>query len=607
MTEGEFPSGIRRPPTRLGRTRDRPRHHPNPAPSNVEAPSTRCTALRAPPSPTSPAGRCPCATQRPRRAPRGAHVGGPLRPLAHGRDRRCSAPRPARRARLRARRPALGDPARPGEVLAPARRGRRHHRRPRRLPHRRRPLHGRRERRRTRPSSPRSSARRAAGFDTIVSDESDDIALIAAAGPRRPRGAPADAGLRRSRATATTTTTSSRTLDELKYYRAIAAHVRGRARARRPHRLHRRGRLRALRRPRARRRPLGRAPRDRRPHGSCPPASRAATRSASRRACRSTATSSSRDILPAQAGLGRVVALAKEGDFVGRAAHRAGSGDGCPGARRPRRGGPPRRPRRLRGVRRRGCGCRARRRHHERRALADARPPDRDGLRRARMPPSRAASSTSTCAERASRHPSSPCPSTSDPPDRRRPPTTARTDRPHRRPRGEPHDRPDRLQYTEEHEWVLVDGDTAHDRHHRLRRREARRRRLRRPARRGHRDHRRQRRRRDRVDEVRRRALRARRRRGRRGPTRPSSTRPSSSTATRSARAGSSRSPSAPSPSSSATPSTAPSSASKDPRPMNTSSAFDADAFGRRHIGTDPARPRVRCSPPSATTRSTRS
>ena len=44
-----------------------------------------------------------------------------------------------------------------------------------------------------------------------------------------------------------------------------------------------------------------------------PPASPPATRCASRRACRSTATSSSLDIVPAQAGLGRVVALGQGG------------------------------------------------------------------------------------------------------------------------------------------------------------------------------------------------------------------------------------------------------------------------------------------------------
>ena len=38
----------------------------------------------------------------------------------------------------------------------------------------------------------------------------------------------------------------------------------------------------------------------------------------------------SRDIRPAQAGLGRVVALAKDGDFVGRAAIEAGQSDDAP-------------------------------------------------------------------------------------------------------------------------------------------------------------------------------------------------------------------------------------------------------------------------------------
>ena len=180
---------------------------------------------------------------------------------------------------------------------------------------------------------------------------------------------------------------------------------------------------------------------------SCPAGSRAATRSASRRACRCTATSSSRDILPVQAGLGRVVALAKEGDFVGRAAIEQGPAADAPV---------------LVGLAAEG----------RRAARADYEVYDGEGADAARVGvvtsgalsptlghPVAMAFVAPDAAEPGrelfvdvrgtrSRHPSSPCPSTSAPPDRRRR-TDHRTHRPHRTaphrpPRGEPHDRPDR-------------------------------------------------------------------------------------------------------------------------------------------------------------------
>ena len=55
------------------------------------------------------------------------------------------------------------------------------------------------------------------------------------------------------------------------------------------------------------------------------------------------------DTLPVQAGLGRVVDLKKDGDFVGRAGLETGAARGRSRARRPRLRGQARRPRRLRG------------------------------------------------------------------------------------------------------------------------------------------------------------------------------------------------------------------------------------------------------------------
>ena len=81
----------------------------------------------------------------PRRAPDGPRAGRPVRPVAHGRALRRGAggrPRPCRRADLRPAEP--GGRARP--VLDDLRAGRRDHRRPHRLPARREPLPGGRQR-----------------------------------------------------------------------------------------------------------------------------------------------------------------------------------------------------------------------------------------------------------------------------------------------------------------------------------------------------------------------------------------------------------------------------------------------------------------------------
>ena len=69
----------------------------------------------------------------------------------------------------------------------------------------------------------------------------------------------------------------------------------------------------------------------------CRSGSAPATRSGSRPGCRSTATSWTSTTNPYEAGLGRVVKLAKPGDFVGRAAlEKVAARRPCPASRRPR-------------------------------------------------------------------------------------------------------------------------------------------------------------------------------------------------------------------------------------------------------------------------------
>ena len=217
--------------------------------------------------------------------------------LVDGRGRR-------RVPRLRARRPALGDRDRPGEVLAAARRRRRHHRRPHRLPPRRRPLHGGRERGqpRCRRRGARATARRAS--TSTVDDATDDIALIAVQGPRRAAIVDATAGHRRAPAAAR----RARSTTAIDRTRLPATGATAGARSRRTgytgedgFELYVAPRSRAGALGRAARRGRAARARARRPR-------QPATRCASRRACRCTATSSSLDIVPAQAGLGRVVA-----------------------------------------------------------------------------------------------------------------------------------------------------------------------------------------------------------------------------------------------------------------------------------------------------------
>jgi aminomethyltransferase len=119
--------------------------------------------------------------------------------------------------------------------------------------------------------------------------------------------------------------------------------------------------------------------------GSSPPASPAATRSASKPACRSTATSSPARATPTPQGLGPVVSLAKEGATSWARPHWPPQGrrrrfHHRPQARGPQGPGPPRRTRPLPGPQ----GRQRRRRGHLRPAKPHPRLPDRPGLCRRR-------------------------------------------------------------------------------------------------------------------------------------------------------------------------------------------------------------------------------
>ena len=245
---------------------------------------------------------------------------------------------------------------------------------------------------------------RAAGFDVRVEDQSDDIALIAVQGPNA-----------RAILEATTAITELGTpLADLKYYWSSDGYFEGVPLLHRAHRLHRRGRLRALH-PHAMPQPGSgtRSPQAGADHGLVPAGL------ASRDTLRLEAGMPlyghelGLDTFPVQAGLGRVVALAKEGDFVGRAAVEAGPAADARVLVGLDRRGPARRPRRLRGLRLARDRRRPGRRDHERRAVA------RRSATRSRWPtstptdPRSAPRSSSTSAAPASRHPSSRSPSTS--------------------------------------------------------------------------------------------------------------------------------------------------------------------------------------------------
>ena len=158
-------------------------------------------------------------------------------------------------------------------------------------------------------------AERAAGFDVVVDDVSAETSLIAVQGPKA-RGHPAAPGPRGPARAGHGAEVLRRRRGPVPGGRRRTGPAAG------PHRLHRRGRLRDLRGQRRRRRPCGRRCVAIADDGELTPgrAGLAATRSASRPACRSTATSSPCEGDPFAAGLGPVVALSKEGDFVGKAA-----------------------------------------------------------------------------------------------------------------------------------------------------------------------------------------------------------------------------------------------------------------------------------------------
>ncbi len=198
---------------------------------------------------------------------------------------------------------------------------------------------------RTRATATRSSRHCASAphpSTVVVDDESDDIALIALQGPKARGDPPQRRRLRHRRAS------TALTLLPRHHGATSAAHDGASSAApaytgedgfeffvSAPHRRHR-----AVGRARSRRVP---AP------ASCPPGSPRATRCAWRRACRSTATSSTRETFPVQAGLGRVVALEQGGrtssaaPAVDRRSRRRRAR-----ARRPRGRRQARRPRRLR-------------------------------------------------------------------------------------------------------------------------------------------------------------------------------------------------------------------------------------------------------------------
>ena len=244
---------------------------------------------------------------RPRRAPRRAHGRRPLRHLAHGRDPRRRA-RAARLPRLRARRSTLGRSSSAQAKYTPdARRGRRHHRRPRsstapattassssRTPATGMPsrdaLAGphRSASTRTSPTRATTRAHRRAGPARAqqILEQTDGLGIDDALAMGHTLGVPAvlhrdGHALRRdARCSSAAPATPAKTASSSSVAPQTVPATSG-TRCSRPGA------------------PLGLVPGRSR---------RAATRCASKPACRSTAMSSSLDIVPAQAGLGRVVA-----------------------------------------------------------------------------------------------------------------------------------------------------------------------------------------------------------------------------------------------------------------------------------------------------------
>ena len=250
---------------------------------------------------------------------------------------------------------------------------RRDHRRPDRLPARRRSG-----------SSSSPTPRNA----PVVSDALAERLAELQGRPRRPvagDGARRDPGsaLGRHPGGRSPTSTSS----ALRYYAIAEGHVAGHPGARRPDRLHRRGRLRGVRRVRpggralgralaaGRRRARPRARRARRPRHAPARGRHAALRQRARPGDEPVRGRPGPDREARQAGRLR----RPSGPRAGRP-RRSGEA-----ARRAHDAGPRDRPPRLPGARRRPAD----RRRHERHAVADARQGHRDGLRRPRAMPSR--------------------------------------------------------------------------------------------------------------------------------------------------------------------------------------------------------------------------
>ncbi len=182
---------------------------------------------------------------------------------------------------------------------------------------------------------------RSLGFDVEVDDATDHIALIAVQGPAAQAIVEADDRHHRH-------PPAARRAEVLPHdARGVRrGGRRRRAGAHRPHRLHRRGRLRALHPRLVGARAVGRAARRGRSRTGSFPAGLAARDTLRLEAGMPLyGHELSRDIVPAQAGLGRVVAADKD-DFVGRAGLSAVVASRGSGARRPRLGGQTRRTRR---------------------------------------------------------------------------------------------------------------------------------------------------------------------------------------------------------------------------------------------------------------------
>ena len=118
-----------------------------------------------------------------RGAPRGPVGRRAVRPVAHGRARR-RGPRGRRGPRRRARHGPAGARRRPGALLDDLRPGRRDPRRPDRLPPGRGPVHGRRQRARTRGSCRTRSRSGSPGSGAVLDDRCLATGLVAVQGPR---------------------------------------------------------------------------------------------------------------------------------------------------------------------------------------------------------------------------------------------------------------------------------------------------------------------------------------------------------------------------------------------------------------------------------------